>query len=296
MIKHLPLFFLLLIPSVPAATHISPVTFRDISYVKDAGERQQLDIYLPANYKKAEKPLPVIVFLHGGYWEFGDKRHVAGFAEGCAKLGFAAAAVNYRFVPDNPMPAQIEDVKAAIRWLRANAEKYKLDTERFGVWGYSAGGHLSALLATTGDTREFDVGENLEHSSAVLAACDVAGPTDFEAFAEEDPSVISECEKVFGGSREEKEDLIRKMGSVNHVGKTSSPILILHAEDDDVVLVSQARLLHKTMKAAGAVSYLYVFPEDEGGHGSPRLFDEEAQKLMVKFFMKHVVNTEIVKP
>ncbi len=264
---------------------------KDISYVKKGGERQQLDIYLPKGYKKSEKPLPVLVFLHGGYWEFGDKTHVAAHAKLAAQYGYAAAAVNYRFVPDNPMPAQIQDAKAAIRWLRANAKKYNMDTERFGAWGYSAGAHLTALLCTM-TTREFDVGEHLDQPSTVCAGVVVAGPTDFEAFVAEDPSIEAECEKVFGGTRETKLAMIRKMGPVNHVTKDSSPMLILHVEDDTVVLVSQARLLDKTMKKAGAKSELLIFPADGGGHVSERLFDEAAAIRMGAFFAKYVQVSE----
>lgn len=282
--------FLVCAVSLISTVAAQGMVVRDVAYVKDSGERRHLDIYLPKGYKDAEKPLPVIVFLHGGYWEFGDKSHVAQHAKLAVKHGFAAVAVNYRFVPDDPMPAQIEDVKAAIRWMRANAKRYNLDNDRVGAWGYSAGAHLTALLCTM-TTREFDVGGHLDQPSTVRCGVVVAGPTDFEAFVAEAPEIEAECEKVFGGDRDEKLELIRKMGAVNHVTKDSSPMLIFHAEDDDVVLVSQAQLLEQTMKKAGATCELHIFPAGEGGHGSLRLFDAAAAQRVANFFAKHVVNT-----
>ena len=121
---------------------------RDLEYVKDGHERQKLDLYLPA---KAEGPLPLVVWVHGGAWLGGNKDNPPGLF--LLPRGYALASVNYRLSQHARFPAQIEDCKAAIRWLRANAAAYRLNLDKIGVWGASAGGHLVALLGTTGGVK-----------------------------------------------------------------------------------------------------------------------------------------------
>jgi acetyl esterase/lipase len=148
---------------------------QDLQYVEHGHERNRLDLYLP---EKAESRLPLIVWIHGGGWQAGSK-------EACptvylAAKGYAVASINYRLSQHAAYPAQIEDCKAAIRWLRANAAKYHLDPDRVGVWGGSAGGHLVALLGTTAGMKELEgKGGNLDQSSRVQCVVDFFGPTDF---------------------------------------------------------------------------------------------------------------------
>jgi hypothetical protein len=152
---------------------------RDLVYVEGGHERHKLDLYLP---EKADGPLPLIIWVHGGGWQNGSKDGCPPLRGGYIERGYAVASINYRLSGHAVFPAQIEDCKAAIRWLRAHAKEYGLDAKRFGVWGSSAGGHLVALLGTSGDVKEFDVGANLDQSSRVQAVCDYYGPTDFTVF------------------------------------------------------------------------------------------------------------------
>jgi acetyl esterase/lipase len=145
---------------------------REVAYVSGGTERQRLDVFYPA---KSEKPVPLVVWIHGGAWAGGTK-------ERCPALplldgGFAVASVTYRFSQHAKFPAQIEDCKAAIRWLRAHAKELNFDPDRIGAWGSSAGGHLVALLGTTGDEKDWDKGENLDQSSKVQAVVDWFGPS-----------------------------------------------------------------------------------------------------------------------
>ena len=124
---------------------------KDLPYVENGHARNKLDLYLP---KDAKGPLPVVVWVHGGAWRAGSK-------DGCRAAwltgkGYAVASINYRLSQHAVFPAQIEDCKAAIRWLRANAGKYHFDPDHIGVWGESAGGHLVALLGTTGGAKELE--------------------------------------------------------------------------------------------------------------------------------------------
>ena len=148
---------------------------RDLEYVAGGHERQRLDLYTP---EKADGPLPVIVWVHGGAWMGGAKDAGVPALPFVGK-GYAVASINYRFSQHAAFPAQIEDCKAAIRWLKANAKAFDLDPERIGVWGASSGGHLVTLLGTSGGVKDLEGrGGNADQSSRVRAVVDL-GPTDF---------------------------------------------------------------------------------------------------------------------
>jgi acetyl esterase/lipase len=146
---------------------------RDIEYVPGGGSSRSLDIYVPE--ARPDKPLPLIVWIHGGAWLGGNKDRPNGTA--LLKEGFALASINYRLSQEAVFPAQIEDCKAAIRFLRAKSAEYEIDPARIGVFGSSAGGHLVALLGVSADKKEWEVGENLNQVSQVQAVCDWFGPT-----------------------------------------------------------------------------------------------------------------------
>lgn len=129
---------------------------------------QMLDLYLP----KEGRNLPLIIYVHGGAFCMGDKRQWIKYQLAYLDQGYAVAAINYRLSTEAIFPGQIEDCKAAVRWLRAHAATYRLDPNHFVAWGASAGGHLAAMLGTTGNIRDFDVGENLTFSSQVEAVAD----------------------------------------------------------------------------------------------------------------------------
>lgn len=145
---------------------------RDLPYVPAGHERQKLDLYLPT---PTNGPLPVIIWIHGGAWRAGSKEQCR--AARFSQRGYAVASLNYRLSQHAVFPAQIEDCQAAVRWLRANAAKCRLDPERFGAWGSSAGGHLVALLGTAGDAQAFERGPHPAISSRVQAVVDFFGPT-----------------------------------------------------------------------------------------------------------------------
>lgn len=160
---------------------------RNLAYVTNGDPRQTLDLYLPTPpaVRTWEKPpangyrtrLPLVIWIHGGAFLIGSKDDTVPLE--LLSQGYAVASMGYRYSSEAKFPAQVEDCKAAIRWLRANAARFALDPERFAVFGESAGGYLAAMLGTTGDVKEFDVGENLDQSSRVQAVIDFYGPTDF---------------------------------------------------------------------------------------------------------------------
>ena len=153
---------------------------RDLSYADNDNPRQRLDLYLPAA-PTSDKPLPVVVWIHGGAWRAGDKAGGIGQLSSFVASGdYAGVSVGYRLTDEANWPAQIYDCKAAIRWIRGNAEKYHLDPNRIGVWGSSAGGHLVAMLGTSGDVEslEGELGTYADQSSRVTCVVDYFGPSE----------------------------------------------------------------------------------------------------------------------
>jgi len=144
-----------------------------------ASASQTLDLYLPKS--DGSKPVPVVVLIHGGAFKMGDSSMEASHAQALLDKGIAAASVNYRLSGEAPFPAGAQDVKASVRWLRANAAKYGIDPDRIGAWGESAGGWMANMLGATGDQATVfdDPSANPDQSSAVRAVVSWFGPTDF---------------------------------------------------------------------------------------------------------------------
>ena len=196
----------------------------DLPYADTENPRQKLDLYLPKNAKT--KPLPVVAFIHGGAWQGGDKRGGYGMVGPLVESGdFAGVSIGYRLSGEAIWPAQIHDCKAAIRWLRGNAEKYHLDPDKIGVVGSSAGGHLVALLGAGGDASalEGSLGEHDDLSSRVTCVVDYYGPTDFRAFAAVMQNANSPVARLFGGTG--KEEAAREASPVSYVSKDDPAFL-----------------------------------------------------------------------
>jgi acetyl esterase/lipase len=243
---------------------------KDLAYVKQGSPSQTLDLYAP---KKA-KNVPLIVWIHGGAFLFGSKE---GFPVEPIPLhllleGYAVASINYRLSPEAIFPAQLEDCKAAIRWLRAQADEFGIDSSRIGVWGASAGGNLAALVGVTGGVRTFDVGENLEYSGSVQAVCDFYGPTDFLKMdthrlpdGQIHDSADSPESRLVGGSIQDNPDKTSRVNPITYVDQNASPFLIVHGTLDRLVPFNQSELLVAALKAAGASVKFH--PVEGGGHG-----------------------------
>jgi acetyl esterase/lipase len=266
-------------PSGPALPpHV--VRVADIRYGDGPGKSNLLDLYLP---DKADHARPLIVWIHGGGWAAGDKT-------GCPAIpavshGFVVASLNYRLSGQATYPAQIQDCKGAIRFLRAHADQYHIDPNKIGVWGASAGGHLVALLGTSGGSTELEgtIGGNLDQSSRVQAVCDWFGPTDLTKFADQaqaagimqitpGPTLIM---KLFGGSLQDKKDLVKEANPITYIPKQQQlpPFLIMHGDKDKLVPVAQSQLLYDALKTAGASVDLQVIPGAGHGNGfnTPRI-------------------------
>lgn len=261
------------------------IVYRDLPYVTNGHQRQKADLYLPGTGRN----WPLIVWVHGGAFRMGskeDKVPRAYLAE-----GYAVASINYRLSQHAVFPAQIQDCKAAVRWLRANAGQFGLDPHRIGAWGESAGGHLVAMLGTTGDANEFDVGENLQESSRVDVVVDYFGPTDFLQMDEHrlpagqihDTPDSPESELV-GGPIQESKDRVAKANPITYVTPNAAPFLIVHGEADPLVPYHQSQLLEAALRTAGVPVLFYTVKG--GGHGG--FTDPKVPELTKAFLSKHL--------
>jgi len=250
---------------------------RDLVYGTGGGRDLRLDLYLP---EEAPRPMPLIVWVHGGGWRGGSKGRTR--AAGMTARGYAVASVEYRLSGEAVFPAQIHDVKAAVRWLRANAEEYGLDPRKFGAWGSSAGGHLVALLGTSGGVGALEgEGGSADRSSRVQAVCDFFGPADLTRLGGGARDPVA---RLLGGTRDEKPDLARLASPVTHVSEDDPPFLLVHGDRDPLVPVAQSRLLHQMLVRAKVPSRLH---EVEGaGHGWRR--NPTVDRLVEDFFDEHL--------
>jgi acetyl esterase/lipase len=221
-----------------------------------------MDLYFPAGGATAR---PVVVWVHGGGWTQGDKTNLPAGRSQVVAAGFVLAAVNYRLAPQYKWPAQIEDVKCAVRYLRAEAGRYGIDPQRIGAWGGSAGGHLVNLLGLAGPEAGFEGhGSYADQSSAVQAVVDMYGPSDLTnyGFSARGREVI---QTVFGSSPGQAGDALRRASPVTYVSGNAPPFLILHGTADTLVAPTQSQELYNRLQAAGADATLVWV--QHAGHG-----------------------------
>jgi acetyl esterase/lipase len=223
------------------------------------GLEQKLDVYYP----KTGGPWPVFLYVHGGSWRELDKAEGAGWRY-LNDSGFLVASLNYRLATsDIKFPAMIEDIKCAVRYLRAHAARYHLDPDAIGVLGASAGGHLAALLGTADESAGFDVGQYLDQSSRVQAVVTMSGLSDFTVPVEGGVSMAIYF--AFGALAGTNPTLLAPASPVTYITPDDPPFLILHGDEDGVVPIEQAQILDEKLTAAGVPSTLVVVKG--GDHG-----------------------------
>ncbi len=286
----LRIFSFILFVVVLSVSAFAQKPFKDLEYAKIGERSLKLDLYVP---EKGDGPFPLVVWIHGGGWVGGDKTDCPILNLGYCKKGYAAASLSYRFSTEAIFPAQIEDVKAAIRWLRAHAKEYNLDPNKFGVIGASAGGHLVCLLGVTGKTKEFDIGDNLDQSSEVQAVCNWFGPTNLETGLDGlDPNtpltkaLVDMYRQLLGGPLSEKTELARKASPTTYVHAETPPFMHLHGTVDLLVPVEQAEILHDKLRQVGASSRMFLLPR--AGHGGQEFLSPHYLEEMQLFFDKHL--------
>ncbi len=281
-------------PQPPAGV----ITHRDLAYVIKGHERQKLDLYLPAangaaSPKSQDGKYPLIIWIHGGAFRVGSKE---GNADNPPPFhyvlqGYAVASINYRLSQHAIWPAQIEDCKAAVRWLRAHATQYNLDPDRFAAWGPSAGGHLVTMLGTTDHVTEFEVGAQTDVSSRVQCVVDYFGPTDFLQMDDQrlpdgmiHNAPDSPESELVGGNIQEHPGKVAAANPITYVTQEVPPFLIVHGNQDPLVPYGQSELLVAALEKVGADVTFYTVKG--GGHGG--FTDPEVPRLTTEFLAKHI--------
>lgn len=235
----------------------------DVTFARPGDETLKLDMALPA---KGDGPFPAVVCLHGGGWVGGSRKQLTGTIDVLAKQGYVAVAPDYRVAPKHPWPACVEDCKAAVRWLRANAGTYRIDPDRIGVVGLSAGGHLACMLGVTDPSDGLEgTGGHADKSSAVRVVVSFSGPTDLTAEELWTDEVLSKNLKpLFGGGPAEKRDLYRQASPVHYAPKRPPAMLLVHGAQDKSVPARQAGALADKVRGLGGSVKVLVL--DDAGH------------------------------
>jgi acetyl esterase/lipase len=267
---------------------------KGIVYGKAGGVSLRLDLARP----RGEGPFPLVVCLHGGGWQLGDRSAHHGTIRLLARHGYVAATVGYRLAPKHRWPAQVEDAKCAVRYLRSRAKELKIDPDRVGALGDSAGGHLALLLGLTDPKDDLEgSGGHARFPSKVRAVVNYYGPTDLRSW---EPTPLGDVMlkvatrgrdgdgllKDLAGTADRKAPVIARLSPITYVDAKDSAVLTFQGTDDPLVLLSQAKALHEALKKAGVPERLEVLKG--AGHGWGGKLKERTDRLMLDWFDKHL--------
>lgn len=267
-------------------------TYTDLAYAT-ISPTQKLDLYIP---KSGSRPFPVVIMVHGGGFMMGDKADGTGLAgvDQLLDAGYAVASINYRLSGEAIYPAQINDAKAAVRFLRAHAAEYNLDSNKFGAWGASAGGNLVSLLGTTCDVTELEGADlgNADQSSCVQAVVDWFGPIDFLAMDEQfagtscpqnHNDASSPESKLVGAAIQTVPDTVKTTNPMNYIDSKDAPFLIQHGSVDCNIPPVQGKNLAEALGAAiGSENVIYTLIDD-AGHGGAQFETELNLQIVIDF-------------
>jgi len=248
--------------------HAEERVYPDVVFSTVQGQSLAMDLYVP----KTAQPAPVVIWIFGGSWRIGSKGYHVNLRD-LTKYGIAVASIQYRLTTTATYPAQLDDCRAAVSWLRANGSRYGINPSKIGISGESAGGHLAALVGT------------VEGAPAIRAVCALYPPTDLVSLGREyetskEPSAV---DRLLGGRIEQKLALAAQASPVNHVSASSPPFLIFHGDRDELVPLAQSEDLVKRLKRAGVEARLIVVP------GKPHWFllTEAQVAEAARFFERH---------
>jgi acetyl esterase/lipase len=269
-----------LLKRAPEGVKIVP----DIAYREGDSEAWRLDLVMPES--SGAQLRPGLVFVHGGAWRSGDKR-AGTFLNGALKYaqrGYVCITVNYRLTGEAPFPACVEDVKCAVRWLRAQAEQYNVDQQRIGGYGNSAGAHLVAMLGLAGPEVGLEGdGPHQDQSSLLQAVCCSATPSDFLGRGEAAWERMGREGSLLAGPRENIKERAKLASPVTHASADAPPFLVIHGTADTTVNVDQGDRLVEALKEAGAEDVTYLRIEG-AGHGVFNSHANQTQPAMEAFF------------
>jgi len=247
----------------------------DLVYAQRGETNLKADVYVP----KGEGAFPSVLMVHGGGWRFGSKLHMIGHARNLAKNGYVVVNINYRLAPKHKFPAQIEDCREAVRWMRQHADEYKIDTDRIAGYGYSAGAHLVCLLGVTESPKDKEM-----TSTRLQAVVGGGTPCDFQWV----PKNASTLSYFLGGSRGEKPDVYREASPVSFVTKDDPPVFFFHGTEDRLVPRGSVDRMIKLLEEAGVNAKLHEIPDK--GHLTA-FVDKTAQDKAILFLNQVLKNS-----
>lgn len=257
---------------------------KDIEYSNPDNQHLMVDLARPA---QGDGPFPAIVCIHGGGFRAGDRHGYDGMIQEMARRGYVAITVEYRLAPKYQFPAQVFDCKAAVRWLRANAAKYHVDSERIGVTGGSAGGHLAQFLGVTADVKEFEGdGGNPTQSSKVACVVNYFGPSDFTKSYFKSVDAAEVLPLFLGGDLAKARQKHILASPINWVTPNAAPTLCIHGTKDNYVDHEQSVYLVARLTECGVEANLLTM--EGAGHGFGGEDAKRADEAMFAFFDKHL--------
>lgn len=270
-----------------ALTLMTNVTYRRvISWFGSTMRDLKMDIILPKN-RKGHVACPTILWFCGGAYKEVDRAVWIPQLVDLARRGYVIASAEYRTSNESPFPAALEDAKAAVRFLKANAADFFVDPDRICVMGESAGGTLASLVGTTSGCKEFDVGENLNYSSSVKAAVDYYGVVKMDIQKEvcdtENSSVAAWCMEAFLGSNWKEAE---RASAINYVCKDTVPFLIFHGDRDQLVPIANSELFYEKLIENGCDAEFYTIAG--AGHGEDVFYQKPIMDI-IDTFLKRVL-------
>jgi len=286
------ILFTLALGIVSCTTQPYSKNWENVNYADDTLVSHRLDIYLP---RVTKAHYPAVIVVYGSAFFGNDMKQIAYKTLGAPLLnsGFAVITVNHRSSRDAVFPAQIHDIKAALRFIKANGHKFQIDTSFVGITGYSSGGHLSAMMGTSGSVAQIEgpVGNYTSYSSSVNAVVDWFGPTDFQSMDSCGSKMVHDAPDspesiLVGGPIQDNDERCALANPISYIDPADPPFLILHGDADPLVPHCQSEKLFQGLQEAGVSSQFVLVPQ--AGHG-PGLFEEEYFKMMCDFFLNYIV-------
>lgn len=257
---------------------------KDIEYTNPDDQHVQLNLARP---KSGEGPFPAVVCIHGGGFRAGKRDGYNKLCLTLAERGYVAITVSYRLAPKYPFPAAVHDVKAAVRWLRANAAKYRVDPERIGTTGGSAGGHLAQFLGVTAGVPQFEGnGGHADQSSRVTCVVNVYGPSDFTKSYGKSVDAAEVLPLFLGGDLEHERHRHILASPLYWATPSAAPTLCIHGTKDAYVAHEQATWIVDRLKAADVAAELLTM--EGAGHGFKGDDAVKAEQALIAFFDKHL--------
>lgn len=253
--------------------------YQNLRYAETTNTRQRLDIYVPES--PSYVPMPVVIYIHGGSWSSGSRSELpAVLHEMLGSQNYAVVSVGYRLTNEAQWPAQLHDVKAAIRWVRARAEQYGFDPQRIALWGDEAGGHLALIAGLTNNAQDMagTLGQYTHIRNDVAAVVNFGGVSNINALLDQRSSIdraaaTSPEARLVGGLLRDNNDVASAASPIHYIRPAAPPVLSVHSTEDSVIPYEQARALHRRLKDAETEQYLVTVLGDHHDNYPPQAYE-----------------------